>query len=199
MTQNNTPTTAFNLLLHYAFRSRACASSLPETSPQEQSWTGIGFSLGEQSFLVPMSDITEILNLPHCTRIPRTKSFVRGAANIRGSVVPVIDLMAFFQKPSTRVARLRRVLVVDYRESSTGLIVDDILGMQHFSAMNYEASISSELEPCFHGYLSGTYFRYSKTNHRENCSPSNPLQHRHSGHQISSMPIKSDQSVPEQC
>lgn len=158
---NNVPTAnkAFELLMQFAVRSRACAIAAPDAIPPEQIWTGVGFSLGESHFLAPMDDISEIINLPLCTKIPRTKPFVRGAANIRGSIIPVIDLMSFFHKTSTRVPRLRRLLVIEYRESFTGLAVDDILGMQHFTAHHYESTISTNLEPCFHPYLSGTYFR----------------------------------------
>jgi len=151
--------TAFDLLMHYALRSRACALAAPDVSPLKKSWTGIGFTLGKQHFLASMDDISEIINLPQCTKIPRTKPYVRGAANNRGSIIPVIDLMTFFAKGTSRVTRLRRLLVIDFREFSTGLVVDDILGMQHFPYDNYEASISTQLDTCFHPYISGTYFR----------------------------------------
>ncbi len=150
--------TPFKLLSHYAMRSRACALSASDVAPILQTWTGIGFSLGTSVFLVSMEDISEIINLPLCTKIPRTKSFVRGAANFRGSIIPVIDLMSFFNKSSSRIARLRRLLVVEYGESYTGLVVDDVLGMQHFPMDNFEASIDSGVESVFHPFLAGTYF-----------------------------------------
>lgn len=167
MSTSTPQNTAFDLLMHYAMRSRACALATVDVKPPEQIWTGIGFSLGEAQFLAPMDDISEIINLPPCTKIPRTKTFVRGAANIRGAIIPVIDLMIFFQKRSSRVARLRRLLVIEYRESFTGLVVDDILGMQHFTAHHYESRISSNLDPCFHPYLSGTYFRSNLDDEQE--------------------------------
>lgn len=158
---NSTSSTdnAFDLLVHYSVRSRACAKSAIDIAPIEKTWTGIGFSLGHTAFVASMDDIAEIINLPACTHIPRTKSFVRGAANIRGSIMPVIDLMGFFNKGSSRVARLRRLLVVEYLDSYTGLVVDDILGMQHFPLRSFEPSIESNLDVCFHNYLSGTYSR----------------------------------------
>lgn len=150
---------AFDLLMHYAMRSRACATAAPDIAPSEQTWTGIGFTLGDAYFLSAMDDITEIINLPTCTNIPRTKPFVRGVANIRGAIIPVIDLMSFFSKGTSRVSRLRRLLVVEYNESYTGLVVDDILGMQHFTATHYEPQPPLPIDDCFKPYLNGSYWR----------------------------------------
>lgn len=159
MNERKTPETPFDLLSHYAMRSRACALSAPSIAPIQQSWTGIGFSLGADTFLASMDDISEIINLPSCTKIPRTKSFVRGVANVRGSIIPVVDLMSFFQKGSSRATRLRRLLVIEYGESYTGLVVDDILGMQHFPIGGFKSAIDGHVDDAFKPFLSGTYTR----------------------------------------
>ncbi len=159
MNERNMPETPFDLLTHYSVRSRACALSAPTLAPFQQQWTGIGFSLGADTFLVSMDDISEIINLPTCTKIPRTKSFVRGVANVRGSIIPVVDLNHFFQKGSSRVTRLRRLLVIEYGESYTGLVVDDILGMQHFPLDGFKGSIENHIDEVYKPFLSGTYTR----------------------------------------
>mgnify|MGYP001140108955 CR=1 FL=1 len=150
---------AFGLLADIAQKSRSCAFALPDSKPPQQSWTGIGFSLGETILLASMEDIAEIINLPRCTRIPKAKSFVRGAASVRGSIVPVVDLLAFFSLRTNRAARLQRMLVVEFGESYSGLVVDDILGMQHFPLENFEESYPYDLQDCFVPFVCGSYWR----------------------------------------
>ena len=166
-----TTETAFDLLMHYAVRSRACALAAPDIAPTEQTWTGIGFTLGDAYFLAAMDDIAEIINLPQCTNIPKTKHFVRGVSNIRGSIIPVVDLMSFFSKGTSRVSRLRRLLVVEYKESYTGLVVDDILGMQHFAVAHYESNIPIPIDDCFTPYLNGSYWRSISTSDEKEYWP----------------------------
>ena len=151
--------TPFDILLHYALRSRACALPPEDIKPPQEFWSGVGFTLGKESFVIPMEDLAEIINAPKFTKIPRLKHYVRGVANIRGSIVPVVDLMLFFNKNSSRIARLRRLFVLEYKDSFTGLLVDDISGMQHFPANNYQNTMPKSIDPKIAPFISGSYWR----------------------------------------
>jgi purine-binding chemotaxis protein CheW len=59
------------------------------------------FVLDEEIFAVAISKICEVLNFSPITKVPKTPAVIRGVINLRGSVVPVVDLRARFQMPKT--------------------------------------------------------------------------------------------------
>jgi len=85
----------------------------------------ICFGLGDVTFAVDISLVQEIIHIPDITRVPNTKSFVEGAINLRGKIVPVIDLRRRF-KLDTHQDRTRRnrIIVLTVRSNPVGLIVD---------------------------------------------------------------------------
>jgi len=153
--------TPFDILLDYAAKSRACSVELNDHESPAEMYSGVGFTLDDQTYLIAIDDLTEIINAPHFTKIPRLKSYVCGVANIRGSIVPVVDLMLFFKKTSSRIARLRRLLVIEYKETYTGLLVDDILGMQHFPTAQYQTELPKTIDTEIAPFLNGCYWRAS--------------------------------------
>lgn len=59
------------------------------------------FKLGEEVFALDVDKVREVLDYTTITRIPRTPEFMRGVINLRGSVVPVVDLRLAFGMPAT--------------------------------------------------------------------------------------------------
>lgn len=59
------------------------------------------FKLGEDVFALDVEKVREVLDYTNITRIPRTPDFMRGVINLRGSVVPVVDLRLAFGMPAT--------------------------------------------------------------------------------------------------
>ncbi|MBD2857382.1 purine-binding chemotaxis protein CheW [Spongiibacter sp. KMU-158] len=104
--------------------------------PVENLWSGVGFALAGHSFVVPMGEVSEVLVEPNVTRIPGVKTWVKGVANIRGRLLPMIDLGAFLGLES-RSHRNRRVLVCENDDFLVGLLVDEVLGMQYFQRRTY--------------------------------------------------------------
>ena len=89
--------------------------------------------LGNISLLAPLDQVKEILNLPHTvTRVPGAKSWVLGIANMRGTLLPVIDLGAFLFERPTRQTPRSRVLVVSHEGFRSGLLVGETVAMRHF-------------------------------------------------------------------
>ncbi|MBI43238.1 chemotaxis protein CheW [Marinobacter lutaoensis] len=128
----------FAVLTDIAQRSRSMAAGLPEQQEVVELWNGIGFVLSGQRYVAPMGEVTEILHVPRFTRVPGVRSFLLGAANVRGRLLPLVDLASFFEIPrSSRSQRERRVLVVEQGEIFSGLVVDSVLGMQYFAADSF--------------------------------------------------------------
>lgn len=131
-------TTPFALLTDIAQRNRAMAAGLPEQQEAVELWNGIGFILAGERYVAPMGEVTEILHVPRFTHIPGVQPFMMGAANVRGRLLPLVDLASFFGLArSSRSLRDRRVLVVEQGEVFSGLVVDTVLGMQYFAAETY--------------------------------------------------------------
>jgi chemotaxis signal transduction protein len=68
------------------------------------------------------------------TRVPGAKLWIKGIANVRGQLLPIIDLRQFLGSGTTPVNRNTRILVVNHREIPAGLIVDEVLGFRRFAA-----------------------------------------------------------------
>jgi len=94
--------------------TQARPAGLP-TPPAE---AGAGCSLlrmaiGSEDVAVSISDVREILEVGRLTALPRTPDFVRGVMNLRGAVVPVIDLLARLGHPPAQIGRRSCVVVVE--------------------------------------------------------------------------------------
>lgn len=70
-------------------------------------------ALGEEAFAAPIDSVREILGVGRLTQMPRSPAFVRGVMNLRGAVVPVIDLGARLGRPVAAIGRRSCVVVVE--------------------------------------------------------------------------------------
>ena len=123
---------AFNVLQSLAAKSLGAAQQLPAQAGVVEQWRGIGFSLLGFDFIVPMEELVEMLEIPEFTRLPGVHSWVKGVANIRGRLLPVFDLAAFFSGALVGSKKNQRLLVIDKQNLYAGLWVDAVYGMQYF-------------------------------------------------------------------
>ena len=88
------------------------------------------FSLGGEMFGVGILNVKEIIEYGNLTEIPMMPAFIRGVINLRGSVVPVIDLSARFGSKTTEVGRRTCIVIVEVPDEDTrhdiGIIVDAV-------------------------------------------------------------------------
>jgi purine-binding chemotaxis protein CheW len=78
------------------------------------------FRLTDEVFALPIADITEIIEYRSLTAVPMMPSFVRGVLNLRGRVVPVVDLAARFGRGSTTLGRRTAIVIVETRGAEDG-------------------------------------------------------------------------------
>lgn len=151
--------TPFAILTDIARRSRSLSKGLPAQEEAIELWNGIGFVLHGQRYVAPMGEVVEILHIPRHTQVPGVKGFMLGAANVRGRLLPLIDLAAFMDLPRvSRAHRDRRVLVVEQDDIFSGLIVDSVLGMQYFAVDSYIPDPKEE-NPALKPFVRGAYLR----------------------------------------
>jgi len=71
------------------------------------------FKLGDETFALDVAEVREILDFTSVTKVPRTPSFMRGVINLRGSVVPVMDLRLKFGMSATEQTVNSCIIVVE--------------------------------------------------------------------------------------
>ncbi|MDD2760568.1 MAG: chemotaxis protein CheW [Methylomonas sp.] len=90
------------------------------------------FVLGGELYALGILNIKEIIEFGNVTEVPMMPAFVRGVINLRGSVVPVVDLMARFGKDATQIAKRTGIVIVettdksDDKQQDIGIIVDAV-------------------------------------------------------------------------
>lgn len=122
----------YALLVEIERRSRAHAAGLPRQVEVKGVWTGIGFRIGSAALVTPLGEVSEILTYPELSRVPMAKSWVKGIANVRGNLLPIMDLQGYLGRGHTALDRTSRVLVVQRDGVLAGLLVDEVLGIRHF-------------------------------------------------------------------
>ena len=101
-------------------------------------WQGLGYQVGGLRLVSPMGEISEILKLPKLAALPGVKSWVLGIANVRGRLIPVVDLHDYLEMTSTLPMAQWRVLVVEDEDLVAGFLVEQSLGIQHFLEESFE-------------------------------------------------------------
>lgn len=99
--------------------------------------------VGTWRLLFSMDDVTEIIPVPRVTQVPGVRDWLLGIANLRGTVVSVIDLYRFFCEEPTSLGASSRLIVVVAGEWSYGLLVDEVIGMRHFNPGNKLSSLDA--------------------------------------------------------
>jgi twitching motility protein PilI len=122
----------FELLQDIERQCQQTAASLPTAVDVEERWVGVGFRVGNDKLIASMSEVEEILDLPEVTKVPGVKSWVVGVANVRGSLLPIMDLKGYILGEDMQNRKKGRVIVIDYKGFNTGLVVDEVYGMRHF-------------------------------------------------------------------
>lgn len=87
----------FEILRDIEARSRQKALGLPSQVEVRLSWSGIGFRIGDVRLVAEFGEVSEILPYPPMTRVPSAQPWVMGLANIRGTLMPILDLGNFIE------------------------------------------------------------------------------------------------------
>ncbi len=96
------------------------------------------FKLGGQDFVTDISSVREILNVPEIFAVPQAPDFVEGVINIRGRIIPVVDLRKRLDIGCTQREEQNRIVVGDLGGNLTGFIVDAVKEVRRISADDIE-------------------------------------------------------------
>lgn len=111
------------------------AAAQPETAmkdfhPPSESATGgrqfLTFNLGEELYGVDILRVQEIKGYTAVTKIPNTPSYIKGVLNLRGTIVPIVELRTKFGMPTIEYTLFTVIIVVVVKEKVMGLVVDAV-------------------------------------------------------------------------
>jgi purine-binding chemotaxis protein CheW len=80
--------------------------------------------LGNEVFGIEIKFVTEIIGIQSITYVPEVPVYVKGIINLRGKIIPVIDVRLKFKKPTVEYDDRTCIIVIDIKDISIGLIVD---------------------------------------------------------------------------
>ncbi len=96
------------------------------------------FRLGVEEYGVPITQVQEINLLSKPTKIPNSPVFLEGVINLRGRIIPVVDLKKRFALDHTKYTKDARIMIVEVNESVIGVIVDEVLEVLRLPAGSIE-------------------------------------------------------------
>ena len=100
------------------------------------------FDLSTEAYGVDIGAVREIIRLQDITKVPRTPEFVEGVINLRGKVIPVVDLRKRFGLPAEEESKENRIVVVDIGAQDIGVIVDAVTEVLRIATESVEPPAS---------------------------------------------------------
>lgn len=96
--------------------------------PEEDTQKGrfLTFVLGNESYGIEIKFVTEIIGIQPVTEVPELPEYIRGIINLRGKIIPVMDVRLRFKKPFREYNDRTCIIVIDIQAVSIGLIVDNV-------------------------------------------------------------------------
>jgi len=113
------------------------------------------FNLGDEGYGLEILKVQEIIGMQEITKIPRTPDYVRGVINLRGKVIPVIDLRLKFGMPEQELTRKTCIIMVQVHRHEMdliiGLVVDEVSEVLNISGDQIEPapSLGTQVETHF--------------------------------------------------
>ena len=84
------------------------------------------FVLADEEYGLEILKVREIIGVMEITKVPRTPAFIKGVINLRGKVIPVVDLRTKFGMPEAEHTETTCIIVVDVRTVLMGIVVDTV-------------------------------------------------------------------------
>jgi len=91
---------AFDILREMHSDTFRNAAPMPTKTEDQTEWQGLGFQIGGVRFVSPLGEVSEIMQLPRYTTLPGVKPWLLGVANVRGRLIPIIDMHQYLEVPT---------------------------------------------------------------------------------------------------
>jgi purine-binding chemotaxis protein CheW len=84
----------------------------------------VGFRIGRETFGLPIALVREIVRVPEITSVPNAPEYIEGVINLRGRIIPVVDMRKRFREEVTLPSKKNRIVVVELENRLIGLLVN---------------------------------------------------------------------------
>ncbi|WHY79712.1 chemotaxis protein CheW [Neobacillus sp. WH10] len=111
----------------------------------------VSFILAEEEYGVDINHVQSIERIEHITRVPNAPMFVKGVINLRGNVIPIIDLRSKLNLGHAEHTANTRVIITKFEDIELGLIVDQTTDVIDVNTDDIEAISSSDLDSDYFG------------------------------------------------
>jgi purine-binding chemotaxis protein CheW len=122
-------------------RARALAQTPKRQAEVETILEVLEFRLAHEAYAVETPFVREVYPLKDLTPLPCTPPFVRGVVNVRGRILPVLDLKKFFGLPEKGLTDLHRIILVSNSDLEIGLLADSVVGVRAIPAECIQPSL----------------------------------------------------------
>jgi len=122
----------FLVLADYEQRSLTHVAGLPEQLDAPGLWRGVAYRVGSHRLASGFGEVVEILSMPSLTVVPGSQPWMLGVANVRGTLLPVVDLKQFLEGERTVLHEGQRVLVVRQPGGDVAVTIDEMYGQRSF-------------------------------------------------------------------
>ncbi len=106
----------------------------------------IGFRIGRETYGIGISAVREIVRVPEITAVPNAREAIEGVINLRGKIIPVMDLRKRFGEADTRTDKKSRILVVEIENRLLGLLVNSASEVLNLAPSEIESPGSTFVE-----------------------------------------------------
>jgi len=146
----------FALLLEMERRAVARYAS----STDAAQWVGVGLRVGDDRLVVPREQIREVMKRPSLTRIPGAQPWLLGLANVRGQLMPVVDLKVLCGGAPVADVRTTRVVLVNSDEVPMAVVVDEVFGFRRFAPEDHvDMTTGDGAGPILSDFIDGAFAR----------------------------------------
>ncbi len=128
--------------------------SLPEEIVVAEQWVGLSYRVGTQQFVTAMDQISEVVPSAPFAMVPRSQSWLRGVANVRGQLLSVVDLQNFLGMDQVNVDQYSRLIVINNSLLSCCLLVSRLQGLRHFDPVG-DSCNTGELDDFLASFVTG--------------------------------------------
>jgi purine-binding chemotaxis protein CheW len=122
-------------------RARALACKPKSCQADGAAIEVIEFRLAKERYAVERDYVREVYPLKEMTPVPCTPAFMLGVVNVRGQMVPVIDIKKFFDLPETGITDMHRVIILHAADVEVGVLADADIGARSIPLTSIQASL----------------------------------------------------------
>ncbi len=124
---------AFERLADYEHKSLAHIVGLPEQLDAPGLWRGVAYRVGTRHLASAFNEVVEILAVPPITPVPGAQPWMLGVANVRGNLLPIVDLKQFLEGERTVMHEGQRMLLMRQQGGDVAVLIDELYGQRGFT------------------------------------------------------------------